>query len=641
MPIATNPSTGEVVFLNEKGEWSPAQTAVNPDTREMLAYDGRDWKPVPASKGVFGYVDDAVRSLASGVTLGWADEFAAKMDELTGRGKAYDKNLERERAKDTQIPVAIQLPAEIAGAVGSTVLVAPLAAFRAMAAASSRIPQWMRFAGLGAAEGAAAGAGHATEDARGSGAAAGAALGAGVGAIAPTVVRGVSSAVSGVRNAVSPSAGAAADIGRAIVRDETTPQAMAQRVAASQIDRPGEATLADVGGENVRGLVERIAQTPGAGRTQVVPALTARQEGQAGRIADDLRGLTGTSRAASQAIDETIAERAAASRPLYDEAFNFNARESPEIVRAWQNATAQGYGRSILNSASLRRALQTEYGIRDAADAPLMVLIDAWKKTADDLIGEATRKGSNNTARVISRMRDSVVDVVDTHNPAYLSARNAWSGPSRYLDMIEEGRGILSRNVSADEMAANFRRLTAADQEAYRIGAISSIISRMGNDGARLADMTKYLRSPEMRAKISAMMPDDAARQAWQRRLDFEVTSSELTGRALGNSATARRLAEKQDAEGIVGDLVLDVFTAGGPSTWNVLRRVLTAGPRWLRDTVRSRTDRELADVLTNPARVQDLPAVLNRAAAQRRNANAVGTIGSAAAVGGGVVTTQ
>lgn len=47
MPLATNPQTGEVVFLDPQGQWLPAQTAVNPQTQEKLAFDGSSWAPVP------------------------------------------------------------------------------------------------------------------------------------------------------------------------------------------------------------------------------------------------------------------------------------------------------------------------------------------------------------------------------------------------------------------------------------------------------------------------------------------------------------------------------------------------------------------------------------------------------------------
>lgn len=133
MPIAHNPKTGETLFLSDEGKWSPAQIAENPQTKERLAFDGKGWSPLPVAKpapekGVLGYVDDAVRAIASGATFGWADELAAKADELTGRGGSYEENLKRERARDAGIPSAIKIPGEIAGAVGSTLVALPLAA---------------------------------------------------------------------------------------------------------------------------------------------------------------------------------------------------------------------------------------------------------------------------------------------------------------------------------------------------------------------------------------------------------------------------------------------------------------------------------------------------------------------------------
>lgn len=640
MPIATNPNTGEVVFLDADGAWKPAQTAVNPQTKEMLALDGNEWRPVPVSKGVMGYIDDAVRSIASGVTFGFADEIAAKADEITGRGGTYEQNLKQEQARDASIPAAISVPGQVAGSVASTVAAAPLAVPLAaalparVAATLSGLPELLKYLGLGAAEGAIAGAGGADPGQRLSGAATGAATGAAVGAAAPYAVRGVTAAARGVKNALSsPADRAAAVLGRAVVRDGTTPATLTADLAATSADRP-TATLADVGGENVRGLVERVAQTPGAGRTQVIPALTARQERQADRLVGDLRSLTGTSRTAVQAIDDTVAERASAAAPLYDRAFNFNARQSPEVVKAFDEATSTGYGRSVLNSSSLKKTLQTEYGIEDVKDAPLMVLIDAWKKQVDDLVGEAVRSGKSNSARVLSKMRDGVIGAVDEANPAYAAARNAWAGPSAFLDAIESGRSILSRSTSADEFSAAFARLSNSEKEATRIGAISSIVSRIGNDGAKLGDITKYLRSPEMRAKIAAIMPTPEAAQAWQRRLAYEVKSSEMTGRALGNSATARRLAERDDAQGLVGDLVLDALTTG-VSGAGLLKRIVTAGPRWLRDTVRSRTDSVLADLLTNPNRAADVGAVLQRA--QQRASRPASATSKAATTAAGV----
>lgn len=638
MPIATNPETGEVVFLDQDGAWKPAKTAVNPQTYEAVAFDGQDWKPLPVSKGVLGYVDDAVRSVASGVTFGFADEIAAFMDSMTGRG-TYEENLAKQRSRDKKIPAAISIPGEVAGAVASTVAAAPAAA--AMAGpALLNLPRTLRFAAVGAGEGALAGAGSA-EGSRLEGAAEGAAIGAGVGAAAPHVVRGAVATGRGIRSAVAPQSGAAADLGRAIARDADTPQDAVGRLTAQQAERPGVATLADAGGENVRGLVERIAQTPGAGRTQVIPALTGRQTAQAGRISEDLKALTGTNKSAVQTIEETMEARAAEAKPLYDKAMNFNARAEPDIVNAFSRAISTGWGQHIAKSSSFRKTLATEYGIdaKDVKDAPLMVLVDAWKKEVDGLVGEAYRRGNSRQASVLSTMRDDVVSVVDQFNPDYKTARAAWEGKSKYLDAVEDGRNILGRNVSGEELAARLPTLSEAEREAYRIGAVSSIINRMGSDPAKLGDMTKYLRSPEMIKKIAAIMPTPAAAASWLKRLQFEVSSSELTARALGNSATARRLAEREDAQGIVGDLVMDAIVQGSTSGLSIVSRMMNYGPRLLRDTLRSRTDKVLADLLINPARTADVPGIVSRAA--RPATGAAGGVAPAAATAGAVNVLQ
>ena len=69
-----------------------------------------------------------MRSIASGVTFGYADEIAAKMDELTGRGGSYEQNVAQERRRDKQISPWISVPGEIAGAVAGTIAAAPVRA---------------------------------------------------------------------------------------------------------------------------------------------------------------------------------------------------------------------------------------------------------------------------------------------------------------------------------------------------------------------------------------------------------------------------------------------------------------------------------------------------------------------------------
>lgn len=594
-------------------------------------FDQRIGLATEPERGILDYIDYGIRNIADAATFGLADRAAAYVNPrinkalgLVDEVPEYEEALEQERERTEEAPGIVKYPSQVAGGVGTALLAAPAVVGGATKLGLTALPRMAQFTGLGAVEGALHGAGHARRGEELSDALKGAAIGGAVGAAAPAVVGGVSGLFGRIKNALtgqpSINARAARDLGRAIQRDAMTPDDLASSARQMAQTRPGTATLADAGGENVKGLVERVAQTPGAGRTQVVPSLTQKQQQQALRIGQDLRSLTGTQKTAYQAAQETIAQRAGAAKPLYDEAFNFNARASGEIVEAWQKETATGYGASVLKSGKLRKNLQTEYGIADPNDAPLMMLIDAWKKQVDDLIGKAKKAGAGNEVRILKQMQQRILNVVDEANPAYATARNAWAGPTAYLEAIEEGRNILSRNLSGEEWRAAFNAATDSQKDGMRLGAVNTIIARMGNDPAKLGDMTKYLRSDAMKEKIAAMMPSEELAQSWAQRLDFEVEASELTGRALRGSQTARRLAEQDAAEDIVSDLVIDALSGG--SNVGFLRRVLMAGPKWLRDTVRSKADAELADILTNPGRMNDLDQVLRQAAIQSTPTN-------------------
>lgn len=609
MPIAVNPQNGQAVFLDSDGAWKPAQTAVNPKTKQMLAFDGKDWSPVPGEAP--NALLDVAKSLPTGVAKGAIAGMGGDVREAvasagskigipaaltSGALRAFPLLSGPSTEQVNQMTGGLYEPKTGAGHLAQTVGEFAPFAFGGPGGIASRVATRVAAPALGSEA-----AGALTD--RNPLAQAAGALVAGLGAGGVQTIG---------RNVFNPRNQAAADLARAGTRDQLTPDQLISNLQSARQVRP-DASIADVGGENIRGLVERVAQTPGAGRTQVVPELTQRQQGQMARISSDLRSLTGTTRTAAQATEETMAQRAKDATPIYEDAFNFNARAVPEIVDIWQKETSTGHGRALLLNKDFKRNLQTEYGITNPEDAPLMVQIDAWKKVADDFI--RNNLGSN-SARIVQKMRGRVLDAVDKANPKYAEARNVWAGPSEYLESINEGRQFLSTKIGSDELARGIEAMSASQREGYITGAVSSIIAKMGNDPAKLADMTKYLRSPEVRAKIAAIMPTPEARAKWDKILNYEIGSSELAGRALGNSATARRLAERADAESLVGDLIFDAFNMKPPIS--LINKILSSGPQKIRDTLRSKTDAILADMLTGKISPDEVRAAMSQ---QRQSA--------------------
>lgn len=132
-------------------------------------------------------IDDAVRGVADTLTFGYADEIAAKMDQLTGGGqsgkKTYDEALAAQRKRDSEGGGA-RIAGQVAGALlpGAGVV----GAIRAPANAT-RLGRATAGAGTGAVQGALYGSGSAEDD-RLQGAIDGALLGGATGGVLGTVL---------------------------------------------------------------------------------------------------------------------------------------------------------------------------------------------------------------------------------------------------------------------------------------------------------------------------------------------------------------------------------------------------------------------------------------------------------------------
>ncbi len=462
-------------------------------------------------------------------------------------------------------------------------------------------------------------------------------MGRGARPVGVGVGRAVTAAGRGLLGLANPASRAGYDIARALSRDGDTPEALAARAAAANATRP-ETTLADVGGENTRGLVERIANTPGAGRTKAVGLLVGRQQDQAERIANDLSTLTGSTQTARQAIDANMAARAENAAPLYSAAYNAGDQMiwSPELERltgapevqqamrsavsGWQRSQiAAGYGAAT--PGAVVNKIGDMAGVETSAPAlqitggrvpayPNLQFWDYTKNALDDMIaaeikpdGSLTKKGRDLTI-LVGKMRNEL----DNQVPEYATARAAWAGPSAYMKAIQNGKQAMQGGINAEQMQSMFNPLTDGEKEGFRIGAISAINDAMARNPNKTADMTQYLRSRAMQAKMASLMPDEASAQKWSQALNWEINSSDLARRSLAGSPTARRLAEQQDANGFPVEMLFDALH-GTPAA-SILRRVMTAGTNKVRDTLRSRVDSRVADILLNPGLANNQQAI-------------------------------
>src|ERR1700739_3053092 len=94
--------------------------------------------------------------------------------------------------------------------------------------------------------------------------------------------------------------------------------------------------------------------------------------------------------------------------------------------------------------------------------------------------GGYTQKG-----RDLTKMMQQLRGALDAQVPEYKAARDAWGGPSAYMNAVRNGQDILrgyeEKAVvrTAEEDVAFFNNLSESEKQADREGAVTAIIAKM------------------------------------------------------------------------------------------------------------------------------------------------------------------
>lgn len=564
MPIIANPQTGETMFLADDGAWKPAQTAVNPQTKQLLAHDGKDWVPVPAkSKGIFNYIDDAVRSIASGATFGFADEISAKANELIGNG-TYDANVKAERERDAQIHPAIKIPGEIVGAVAAM----PTGGIMQAATMPARM---LAGAKTGAAYGALSGAGEGVDlQDRATRAATGLGMGAVVGAAGVPVVEGAiqggrvlaAPLINAARGAFNPADEAAKRVVTGLQRDAKVDPQAASRLTpaefAQDVSAGGPATIMDMGGETTRALARSAANTSPEGRQVLNDSINNRFEGQSGRVSDWLRGSFNypDANAQQKAIEETAK---AVNRPAYNKAFsdpNGHAlwddafqqlTSAPAVQEAIRESTRSGANRAAADgfrppqnpfTSSADGSLTMKEGVK-----PTLQFWDQVKRNLDSQIQKAQRAGDKETVSEIQPLKTALVNKLDESVDSYKTARAGAASFFGAENALEAGQNFVMSKFANAESRAALSKMSPQERQLFQDGFVSRYVETLNSVADRRSILNTVASTPQAREKLNIALGPQKATEL-EARLRVEGIMDLARSAVQGNSTTARQLAE-------------------------------------------------------------------------------------------------
>jgi hypothetical protein len=610
------------------------------------------------SKFQHGFMD----SVLQGGSFGFSDEIGARIDSLRGKG-GYDANyrdraISREQYERSNPKAA--LAGELAGSVG-TAFVPGLGAYNVanrVGTAARLVPAAVRYGSAavgGATAGAVAGAGTAEPGERLQGAGMGALVGGAVGPVATAGLRGIGHTAQAVKDTtagipyvgalgtgISALGGATLNYGtraqekflQALRRDQMSPDDLRAATEAAQRLGPKPETLVDRGGVNTRGLAESATRYPGEAQRAASELASERMTGQMGRIRDDLSQafrVQGDPKALSKVFSDEASQNA---RPLYEQAYREGSMITDPRIAEYMRLPAfqKAYG-------TARRLAQYD-GIDLPTDPRKLTefnlqTLDYVKRGLDDVL--YTTKipapggvGRTERAKIIEAQK-GFMGVLDEIVPTYAQARQAYAGPIAMRNALEDGQKFVS--MSRDEFYDTVSRLSPAEMDQFKIGALASIRDRMSktSDGRDL--IREVYGSPDKRELLKAVVGDEQfgrleqqfARERAIRRTDDTIR---------GNSRTATRQAGMAD---------LEADTTVLPAVLN--QGLMKGGTNYL---LRSGTGvaQPTADALspmlfsTNPqSQMQTIQQLLRMDQAMRARAAAMGsgagTAGGAGSAGG------
>ena len=506
-----------------------------------------------------------------------ASPFVGAYNMATGQPGATDAyNQARQDALDAQERAAAAYPKTyLAGEIGSS-LALPLGAASGGATAAARVGKSALAGSIG---GAGFGAGTATSEGEspldvakgaGGGAVAGGALGSGgAGAleVAGGLGRAVASAIRGHRDLDAEAARRIVGAQSADFKSEG-PQFTPQQVAAAhQAGLP--AAIVDTGGERTLALARSSANTSPEARRALGNLAAKRFETQPDRISRVVRDLGGGAHAA---MDNEALQTAArkANAPAYKLAYQVSARRnpgginiSPELMAsdslpiAMQRAVPLGKDRSVvegLGPFAPRVSFQNgALKIDRAGGAPVSPDLQFWdytQRALSDMAEKAKRGGGLGAADAMTSLRRELLAELDKAAPEFKAARGQAAAFFKASDALEAGQNFVMQNADIDQARLALRGMNAAERELFARGFASKLADTVYGMRDRRNVLNSIAESPAARQKIALAMGPQRAGE-----LEAELRAEEIVDRlrqALGNSTTARQLAEMGMAGGAV-----------------------------------------------------------------------------------------
>jgi len=320
-------------------------------------------------------------------------------------------------------------------------------------------------------------------------------------------------------------------------------------------------TLADIG-PNTRAYLDAVSLIPSPAKQTAKKFLEQRDKGISARLTSDLQEAFGTTASFFDEFNALKTARTDLGKKMYANAFKKQVpvnRELTELLGrpSVQQAYARGINIAQEKGIKVPNVSVNAQGQLVTADNKLVPAVDTEflhfvKMGLDDLVytGKSPSSGIGNTQlNSIKDTRAQFLNYIDKNNPSYKSARNYWADDTATMDAMQSGRTFLKANP--DQLKADIKKMSTSEKEAFRLGAMSDLIERVGGQSTdTVVPMTanvarNILKDPKRVELIKATFPDNELGQnkfnQFIKNFQTEMEMKATSGQVLAGSQTAGR----------------------------------------------------------------------------------------------------
>jgi hypothetical protein len=548
----------------------------------------------PAALGPINTLYNATR-LSTGVGRRIAETLAPHIFG-TGGEEAYNQKFAEERAANEEArrtyPKTTLAGSLIGGAL-TVPLLPELAPFRLAAGATEALPvakQALNLATAGAGFGAATGAGSAPDIAS---MPAEAGKGAVIGALAGPLVGGAAEGAGKIGGMIAqhvqasrnPQAVADPMVARRLAADarpgetamDVARRAETEMTAAQRQPIPQQMTMVDVAGPKTQSLGGVFSRDPYEAGSRATRFFRERHFGanphdpysgdsMAGRINDAIEQTFGANPRVGQTLKNMAQVRKMKGVVLWQKAFNkrlnYDTPQGQELMSILERIPpeAKGFANRIL-SAEDKPGAQMIWKQNDKGEFELAAVpnLRQWQYIKRALT--ATIKGASTPGELKHAYTEGLLNPMlknlDELVPEYKAARMVWAGDSEMMDALELGKDHFNarNSIIAEDIAPQFNALSPGEKEMYRAGASQALRDKV-NTAPKAADITKQIFNSRNDAKkVDIIAPTPRDRAFLTQFLANESKTFESGAAAIGNSATAGRIADDLSAGAKVAEM--------------------------------------------------------------------------------------